>query len=329
MRTRLVLLFTVLVLAAAGCSSAAGDGGSPPSGSSAPTASASGFPASVDTVNGQVTIEQQPDRVVLLNDQLVETAAALGITPAGAPAPTTPLGPWADGTIDADTAAFSLPMADGIPMEKVAATEPDLIVAHDYQITGDAYSKLSALAPTLVLPVNSEAPAPPTWRNDLHTIAAATGRSATADQISADIAARIDRVQQQHPRLDDATFQLGNFLSNSEFVCTNSASTSSARFLSSLGLELATIPGAGSDARAVLSRENFTALNDIDLVIMGASDPDLAEQLEEDPIFAQLTPVQQQTANVVDLTWVTAYNIPTALSIPYLLDDLEPYLERL
>jgi hypothetical protein len=64
-------------------------------------------------------------------------------------------------------------------------------------------------------------------------------------------------------------------------------------------------------------------------MIMGSSDAKLSAELDKDPIFTQLSPVQRRTADQVDLTWVTAYNIPSVLSIPSLLDDLEPYLKRL
>lgn len=317
-----------LLLFAAACNSSA-DGSTADPVKSADGADA-GFPTEVDSVNGPVAIESRPERVALLTDQLVETAAAIGVTPIAGPEPTTPLGPWAEGSIDQDNAdVFSLPLTDGVPVEKIAAADPDLIVASDYFVDETTYDKLSKVAPTLVLAVNTEDGSTPAWESNALAIGRATGHLADAEQVIGSINAEIDQLKQEYPQIAGKTFQLGNFLSDSEFVCTNSEQTSSSMFLSSLGLELARIPGAGDEPRVVLPKERFSDLNEADLVIMGASDDELAGKLADDPIFSRLTPVQRQTANLVDLTWVTAYNIPTALSIPYLLDDLLPYLERL
>ena len=334
MRRLVVLLVSVIVLLAAGCSSGAGadtTSGTSSGSSTGSAAGSSGFPATVDTTNGKITIEKQPRRVILLSDQLVETAAAIGVTPVGAPTPTTPLGPWADGKIDQkNSKVFSISMADGVPAEKVATFSPDLIVASDYQVDAGMYAKLSKIAPTAVLPLNAaEGSDTPAWESNALALGQATGHRTQADEVIKSVNDKIAQVRKDNPQIAGKTFQLGNFLSASEFVCTNSEQASSALFLSSLGMKLAKLPGAGSEARVVLSKERFTDLNDVDLVIMGSSDTGLAAKLKKDPIFGKLTPVKNKTADQVDLTWVTAYNIPTALSITYLLDDLEPYLKRL
>ncbi|QDP95978.1 ABC transporter substrate-binding protein [Microlunatus elymi] len=342
---RLAVLVLGVLLLVAGCSSGAGStpesaqpaaGSESGAGPNATSGSRAGsdpaaFPTTVDTINGAVTIPKQPQRVVLLTDQLVETAAAIGVTPVGAPTPTTPLGPWADGKINQkDSSVFSIPMADGVPAEKVAALTPDLIVGSDYLVDTATYAKLSKIAPTVVLAVNADPDSQtPAWESNARDLGRATGHAAQAEQVITSVNGKIEQVKKDNPQIAGKTFQLGNFLSASEFVCTNSDQTSSALFLRSLGLKLAKLPGAGSEPRVVLSKERFTDLNDVDLVIMGSSDKDLAGKLADDPIFRQLTPVKNKTADQVDLTWVTAYNIPTALSIGSLLDDLSPYLQRL
>lgn len=326
LRRVMIVLLSGIVLLAAGCSSGAGAAPAPTT-----RGSADGFPLTVQTVNGPITMAKKPQRIVLLNDQLVETAAAIGITPVGGPKPGTPLGPWADGKVDQKNAAvFAIPPFDGIPAEKVATYAPDLIIGSDYQVDAATYAKLKKIAPTVVLPLNTDKNSDvPTWQSSALTIGQATGHSKQAQQAIDGVLAKIAHVKQDNPQIAGKTVQLGNFLSSSEFVCTNSDSASSALFLRSLGLKLAKLPGAGSEPRVVLSKERFTDLNDVDLVIMGSSDTELAAELAKDPIFSRLTPVRNKTADQVDLTWVTAYNIPTVLSIPSLLDDLEPYLQRL
>lgn len=324
LRRSVVVLISGIAMLAAGCNSGAGT-------VSEPVGHSADFPVTVQTVNGAITIRDKPQRVVLLSDQLVETAAAIGVTPVGGPKPGTPLAPWAEGKIDqSDTEVFSIPPFDGIPAEKVATYAPDLIIGSDYQVDAATYAKLMKIAPTVVLALNTDKDSQvPTWQSSAQTIGRATGHSDQAEQVVDQVLTKIRQVKQDNPQIAGKTVQLGNFLSSSEFVCTNSEHASSALFLRSLGLELARLPGAGSEPRVQLSKERFTDLNDVDLVIMGSSDPELAAELADDPIFSRLTPVRKKTADQVDLTWVTAYNIPTVLSIPALLDDLEPYLQRL
>lgn len=326
-RRFLVVLVVAALLLASGCSSGTdsnSDAGGAP-------ASEPGFPTTVTAANGPVQIERRPERVVVLSDQLVETAVAIGVHPVGAPAPGTPLGPWTAGTIDqGDASMFSIPTSGGIEPEKVAAFAPDLIIGTDYLLKDGVLAQMEQVAPTIVLSVNAaeKSDAAP-WETSARIIGQATGRSEQAGEVIDQVKARIAQFTQQNQQAAGKTYQLGNFLSESQFVCTNSDVTSSAMFLDSLGLKLATLPGTGTEARVVLSKERFTDLNDVGLVIMGARDAGLAERLTSDPLFTSLTPVQNQTANQVDLTWVTAYNIPTVLSIPALLDQLEPYVKRL
>ena len=323
LRRLVVVLLSGVLLVAAGCTTDTGTGAVGASGDSG----SADFPVTVHTARGAVTIDRQPRRVVVLEDQLLETAVAVGVTPVGAPSPTTPLGPWAGGRID--DSIRSLPMTDGVPVEKVLTLHPDLIVGRDYLVDDAMYAKLRKIAPTVVLGVNGDGSDTPAWQHDARAIGQATGHAERATRLIASIRAKIDRVRRAYPGIAGKTFQLGNLQSAAQFVCTNSDQTSSAQFLRSLGLRLVPLGDAGSDARVVVSRERFTDLNDVDLLIMGSTDAKLAKQLAADPIFRGLAPARHQTVDQVDLTWVTAFNIPTALSIPSLLDNLRPYLKRL
>jgi iron complex transport system substrate-binding protein len=324
LRRLVVVLLAGTVLLAAGCTS---DAGSAASGSQPPADPSSHFPTTVHTTNGPVTVDRQPQRVVVLEDQLLETAVAVGVHPVGAPTPTTPLGPWTDGRIE--RAVRTLPMADGVPVEKVLTLHPDLIVARDYLVDADTYAQLRKIAPTLVLGVDGDGSDTPAWETDARTIGQATGHVTAARRVIGSVRAKIAQARKDHPAIVGKTFQLGNLQSASQFVCTNSDRTSSAQFLRALGLKLATLGGAGADNRVVLSKERFADLDDVDLLIMGSSDAKLARQLAADPLFRRVGPVRHETLDQVDLTWVTAFNIPTALSIPALLHNLAPYLQRL
>src|SRR6187551_1330946 len=77
MRARTATLLAVTALLAAGCGSGAGEGAGPATASGA-------FPVTVGTAFGDVTVEEQPVRVVALGWSDAETALALGVQPVGA-----------------------------------------------------------------------------------------------------------------------------------------------------------------------------------------------------------------------------------------------------
>src|SRR5215207_1917957 len=74
-RTAAALAATALLTA--GCSAAADE-------DAGPAASSGAFPVTVETAFGDVTVEEEPTRVVALGWSDAETALALGVQPVGA-----------------------------------------------------------------------------------------------------------------------------------------------------------------------------------------------------------------------------------------------------
>src|SRR4051812_23996227 len=92
-----------LALAVTGCGSDSDDGGT--AGSGVASGSSSGaFPVTVSTAFGDVTVDEQPTRVVALGRGDAETALALGVQPVGASDwlgfGGEGVGPWAEGRYD-------------------------------------------------------------------------------------------------------------------------------------------------------------------------------------------------------------------------------------
>ncbi len=74
MRRLVTMVATCLMLfGVAACNSSQSGEAGADHGNHSPSAagSAAGFPTTVESVNGPITIDQQPEKVVLLNDQLV------------------------------------------------------------------------------------------------------------------------------------------------------------------------------------------------------------------------------------------------------------------
>src|SRR5688500_4329075 len=197
-----VLAAVPLTLAAlAGCGAAAGEesGGS--------SAAGGEFPVSIEHAFGATTIEQEPERVVVLGWSAQDTVYALGATPVGMPA--YPYGggddgvlPWNDEFYDAAQTTL-LDTADGVPLEDVAALRPDVILAPYEGFDESVYEDLSGIAPTVAYP--GEAWTTP-WREQTEMIGAALGRSEEAEQLIADTEAAVAEVAADHHGFEGLTF---------------------------------------------------------------------------------------------------------------------------
>src|SRR4051794_3006695 len=144
-RTTLAGLAALTVLAGCGADAEGGSGTSDSGGSGT-----GAFPVSIDHAFGRTTIEDQPERVVVLGWSAQDTVYALGLTPVGMPA--YPYGggddgvlPWNDEFYDAERTTL-LDTADGVPLEEVAALRPDVILAPYEGFDESVYEDLSGIA---------------------------------------------------------------------------------------------------------------------------------------------------------------------------------------
>lgn len=179
-RSFLTLLSAVTagsVLAA--CSTGPSEGGE----SSAPDPGEAGsgdFPVKIKHAHGTTTIEKAPTRVATLGWTDHDTVLALGLVPVGATKITY------GGNENGSTKYFDAELrrqggkqpvrysdADGAPIDEVAKTTPDLIVATNSGITKEEYTKLSEIAPVIAYP--GEAWGTP-WQTSLDMIGKALGK---------------------------------------------------------------------------------------------------------------------------------------------------------
>ncbi|WP_019200873.1 ABC transporter substrate-binding protein [Tsukamurella sp. 1534] len=156
-------LLCAVALAVAGCGSGAGG-------------DAPGDARTVATVKGEVRIPEAPKRVVLLNYALAGylydlRLPVVAMTPEFTGKPSEPNGAWAGDFRSAGTRFIPWP-AEGFSIEEVAAQKPDLIVAGGiglpFKQADDAYDKLSAIAPTVLVDKKYE-----TWQAQFEYLAGA------------------------------------------------------------------------------------------------------------------------------------------------------------
>lgn len=180
------LIATVLVaVVLAGCG-----------GPAAPTAAPTG--ATIEHRYGTTTVPAQVERVATVgwNDQ--DFVLGLGVVPVMTRS-------WFDAYwsfpwVRAVTKGAEVPRSgeDGIDLEAVAASRPDVIIAIYEDIDEDMYRKLSAIAPTVVQS-SAYPPEKTPWDVQLLTTGKAIGREDLAEQRAAGVRDRIAAVRAAHP----------------------------------------------------------------------------------------------------------------------------------
>jgi iron complex transport system substrate-binding protein len=142
----------------------------------------------LQTAMGEVTVPAEPQRVVVLDTDSLDSAVTLGVTPVGA----------AVGDVGAPFSTY-LPEEDlegltevGVVwepnVEAVAALEPDVILGSKVRHEA-VYEQLSAIAPTVFTETTG-----PEWRENFELHAQALGKEEEAEQVAADFDARVDEV---------------------------------------------------------------------------------------------------------------------------------------
>ncbi|WP_069723571.1 iron-siderophore ABC transporter substrate-binding protein [Corynebacterium oculi] len=159
--------FSVSLLGAAGVALAACSSGSSDSDASSAAASSSGD-------------AQAPRRVVALNTGQLDTLLALGVVPVGIATATTGVPEFLQEEFGQrhDLSGIEVVGERSDPsVEKIAALEPDLILANQRADSG-LLERLRALAPVVLSNGGSEK-----WKEDLGIIADAVGQRAEADRL--------------------------------------------------------------------------------------------------------------------------------------------------
>src|SRR5215207_5075072 len=168
---------------------------------------AGAFPVTIEHTFGSTTIEQQPERVVVLGWGAQDTVYALGLAPVGMPS--YPYGggddgvlPWNDEYYDPEVTTL-LDTADGPPLEQIAALRPDVILAPYEGFDEGVYDDLSGIAPTVAYPGE---PWTTPWREQTTMIGEALGKADEAEQLVADTEAQVAAVAAEHPEFQGLDF---------------------------------------------------------------------------------------------------------------------------
>ncbi|WP_040774278.1 ABC transporter substrate-binding protein [Nocardia pneumoniae] len=290
-------------------------------GSSSDDADAGGAPVTVTHARGSTTISGTPEKIVALGNQWLDATLALGITPVGYIDNIGVLAktavPWEPATLASAKALNT----GGNLAEQVAALEPDLILADPFIADQKTYDELSKLAPTLPA-LGKDAVTP--WQDQVTTLGKVLHKETDADRVIAGVRQRLDAIAAANPGLKGKTFASTWLAGPSQLMVLTDPNDGSSKLFTQLGM---TIPKNLSEqpanqGRLALSPERVNELQ-ADLLLAGYS-PGLDEKYRQLPGYPELPAVRKGAVVFLTTMEISAVNQPTALSVPYLLDKLEP-----
>jgi len=313
------LLVTALVVAGCGSSD---DSGSEDGGSAAGSSDA--FPVTVATAFGDVTVEEEPTRVVALGWSDAETALALGVQPVGASdwlavGTDDGLGEWVEQEYDEapeiiDTLEPSF--------EAIAALEPDLILDTRSSADQERYDLLSQIAPTIGQP-EGVGPYQTTWQDQLEMVGQALGKSDQAAELSDQVEQAFTDAAAAHPEFEGTEVAVGAY--TSEGFGAYVSGDARVAFMEQLGFQnKAAVEDLATESFFVPVSEEQLDLLDAELTVVFPIFVE-ASEFTGNPLFQALPSVQEGRAVVLDDTTVlNAFSSASAPGLLYALDTTVP-----
>ncbi|RMI28367.1 ABC transporter substrate-binding protein [Nocardia stercoris] len=289
-------------------------------GSSSDTQSGAGDKVSVNHRRGTTEITGVPTRIVALGNQWLDALEILGATPIGYLDNVSIVSggdvPWEPASLPKDRAI----QPGGDLVEKVAAMNPDLILAPSFLVDQTKFDKLSRLAPTIT---DLTAAQVDPWSEQVKTLGRVLHKEADADKAIADIYGNIDAVGRKYPGLKGKTFLTSFLAGPQQLMVLADAKDGSSELFVRLGMtvpeKLAAQTGAGG--RLSLSPERVGDLTS-DLLVASGNEANYKAL----PGYADLPSVRKNSVTFLSMGDVTGLNQPTPLALPYLLKKLEPAL---
>ena len=286
------------------------------------------FPVTLTHKYGSTTVTAAPKRVVVVGLVEQDALLALGIVPiATSEWYKAPGGvfPWATQALGGAPLPKVLKnSSDGVPLEQVAALEPDLIIGVYSGITREEYDLLSKLAPVVAQPGNYVDYGVP-WDETTLTVAAAVGKPAAGQAL-------VDRVKE---RISASSRELGGgtgaIVSPYEGIYVFGPEDPRGRLLQQLGYDFppSLLQSRPADSYGwSLSAERATDLSDLDVVIWLDTEKKVDSSLGK-VWTATKANVEGRDIYVTpqgDETYDAAFNMVTPLSLPYVLDRYVPQL---
>jgi iron complex transport system substrate-binding protein len=276
----------------------------------------------IEHAYGTTELDEVPERIVSLNTQWLGALQALDVEPVGYNVDTLagPDGvfPWEE----VPEGAEAIETSDGLPLEQIAALDPDLILV-TYMVTDqETYDQLNAIAPTIGALGDRQVD---TWQEMTTTLGEVLRDPDAAAAVIDDVEGQLAAVAEELPGLDGQTFGFANYVPGDSIYVVSDPDDGSSLFFQSLGMEIAPSildAGDGVVGRVQLSFEQVDVL-DADLLVMFTNSGDPSDL----PGYDNLPAVQAGSVALPDYAEIVGLNTPSPLSIPYSLEAVRPALE--
>ncbi|MEV0433826.1 ABC transporter substrate-binding protein [Nocardia sp. NPDC050413] len=281
----------------------------------------SGEAVTITHARGETTVTGTPKKIVALGNQWLDSTLALGVVPVGyidnvsALSKSTP--PWTPDSLKSATALNT----QGSVAEQVAALEPDLILADPFIADQKTYDDLSKVAPTIPA-LTKDAVTP--WQDQVAALGKVLHKESDATATIKKVDDKIAAITTANPGLKGKTFASTWLASPAQLMVLTDPDDGSAKVFTQLGMSIPANLTAqpANQGRLALSPERVDELT-ADLLLAGYS-PGLDEKYRQLPGYADLPSVRKGSVVFLTTQEISAINQPSALSVPYMLDKLEP-----
>jgi len=293
-------------------------------------ASDDAFPVTIEHVYGETTIDEKPERVATIAWANHEVPLALGIVPVGMSKATwgddddNGILPWVEEKLDelGGETPVLFDETDGIDYEAVADTAPDVILAAYSGLTQEEYDTLSKIAPVVAYPDVA-------WGTSVDDMvemnAKALGLEAEGEALIEDLHADADAALAANSALEGKKVLFAYFdPSDLSQIGYYTAADTRPGYLHDLGLPLPAIVEENEDSDQFylqVSAEEAQKFDDVDVLVTYGDDSTLAT-LQADPLLSKIPAIAEgRVAILPDATPIAASANPSALSIPWGLED--------
>lgn len=214
---------------------------------------------------------------------------------------------------------------DGIDLEAVADTDPDVILASYSGLTREDYDALSKIAPVVAYP---EVAWGTSWQDMVRMNSAALGLAAEGEELIDELEAETAAALAAHPELDGKKIMFAYIdptdLSQVGFYTSHDTRPG---FLADLGLPMPTIVADESakteEFYVQVSSELADSFADVDVfVTYGEPDGAIIGQIQADPLLSKIPAVANGSIAILEnSTPLAASANPSPLSIGWGIDD--------
>lgn len=307
------------------CGGGGSDTSSDPSGETA-----EGFPTTVETLFGDVEIEDRPENVVALGWSDAETALALGVQPVGVSDwqdyGGAGVGPWATDLFDSEPVEVGT-MEPNI--EAIASLEPDVILDTRSDNSQERRNTLTPIAPVVGAPPEVEVNYGTSWQQQTRQVAQVLGKEERGEELVTELEERFTQIREDNPEFADTTIAVGAYF-DGQYGAYVPGDTR-VDLLTELGFEYksALAERVDGDFYTDLSAELVEEL-DADLtVVFPIGGPETGEFLHEDPVLQSIPSAKDDRLIVVDdLDLANAFSSGSTLGINHALDEIVSQIQE-